>query len=81
MRNYQSEIYSAVIKKGCWAGSNTLVTTRTDGNETKVFFYGNLIAVVNHKKKTAKYDNCGFNNACTSARINAVKKAVEYLGY
>lgn len=79
MRAYQSNIFTAVINQGDWAGSNTIVETKSD--VTKVSFYGNLIAVVNHKKKTAKYDNCGYNNACTSARINAVKEAVEYLGY
>lgn len=81
MRNYQYEIYLAVVRKSNWSGSNTLVTTMTNKKNTKVFFHGNLIAVVDHSKRTAKYDNCGFNNGCTSARINAVKDAVKELGY
>ena len=80
MRKYQEEIYSAIINKGDWAGSNVVVTTKD--NVTNVYFYGSLIGVVDHNKKTVKYDNCGYNNACTTARINAVKMAAEnYYGY
>lgn len=81
MRKYQEEIKKAVIQKGNWMGSNTIVTTRGDKHDTKVFFYGSMIAYVDHINKTAKYDNCGFNNTSTAARINAVKMAVEELGY
>lgn len=79
MRGYQEKIMNAVINKSNWGGCNVLVNT-TD-NVTKVSFYGNLIATVNHSEKSAKYYNCGYNNACTSARINAVKMACEKLGY
>ena len=78
-RNYQESIYDAVINKKNWGGSNVVVLT--EGNITKVYFYGNKIAVVNHTTKTATYDNCGYNNACTNARINAVKAACDELGY
>lgn len=79
MRSYQEEIYSAVVYKKNWCGSNTVV--RTERNESFVFYYGNLIATVNHQAKTAHYDNCGYNNASTSARINAVKMACKDLNY
>lgn len=79
MRSYQESIYDAVIRKTNWASSNVVV--RTEDNITKVYFYGNRIAVVNHNTKTEEYDNCGYNNACTTARINAVKLACEKLGY
>ena len=78
-RSYQQSIYDAVINKKNWGGSNVVVLT--EDNITKVYFYGNKIAVVNHTTKTATYDNCGYNNACTNARINAVKAACEKLEY
>ena len=78
-RSYQESIYNAVINKKNWGGSNVVVLT--EDNITKVYFYGNKIAVVNHTTKTATYDNCGYNNACTTARINAVKAACNKLGY
>ena len=78
-RSYQESIYDAVINKKNWGGSNVVVLT--EDNITKVYFYGNKIAVVNHTTKTATYDNCGYNNACTNARINAVKAACNELGY
>jgi len=78
-RSYQQSIYDAVINKKNWGGSNVVVLT--EDNITKVYFYGNKIAVVNHTTKTATYDNCGYNNACTTARINAVKAACDELGY
>jgi hypothetical protein len=78
-RSYQQNIYDAVISKKNWGGSNVVVLT--EDNITKVYFYGNKIAVVNHTTKTATYDNCGYNNACTNARINAVKAACDELGY
>lgn len=78
-RSYQQSIYDAVYGKNNWAGSNVVV--RTEDNITKVYFYGNKIAVVNHTTKSATYDNCGYNNACTNARINAVKAACDELGY
>lgn len=78
-RGYQQSIYDAVVSKKNWGGSNVVV--RTEDNITKVYFYGNKIAVVNHTTKTATYDNCGYNNACTNARINAVKAACDELGY
>jgi len=78
-RGYQQSIYDAVVSKKNWGGSNVVVST--EDNITKVYFYGNKIAVVNHTTKTATYDNCGYNNACTNARINAVKAACDELGY
>jgi len=78
-RSYQERIYDAVIRKTNWAGGNVVV--HIENNITKVYFYGNRIAVVNHNAKTAEYDNCGYNNACTTARINAVEAACEELGY
>lgn len=79
MRDYQNSIHQAVLNKKMWAGSNTVV--RTENNVTEVHFCGNLIGLVNHNHKSAIFDNCGFNNACTTARINAVKMAVKDLGY
>ena len=78
-RSYQQSIYDAVINKKNCGGSNVVVLT--EDNITKVYFYGNKIAVVNHTTKTATYDNCGYNNACTNARINAIKAACDELGY
>ena len=79
LRKYQTEIYQTVVNNKDYAGSNVVI--RTKDNMTMVWFYGNKIAEVNHNTKTAKYDNCGYNTACTTARINAVKLAVERLGY
>ncbi len=79
LRAYQREICQAVFNKRDYAGSNVVINTKN--NVTRVYFYGNEIAVVNHKTKTAKYDNHGFNNACTTARINAVKMACAELRY
>ena len=79
MRDYQINITQAITKKRKWGGNNTVVNTAD--YITKVWFYCNLIGVINHKEKTAKLDNCGFNNACTTARINAIKDACNDLGY
>lgn len=79
MREYQKEIYSAVINKRDWMGSNVEVVTKN--NVTKVKYYGNQIARVNHTNKSATFDNCGYTNAATTARINAVKEACNSLGY
>lgn len=79
MRDYQINISQAIIKKKNWGGNNTVVNT--ESNITKVWFYGNLIGVINHKEKTVKCDNCGFKNACTTARINVIKDACCDLGY
>jgi hypothetical protein len=73
MRKYQEEIYNALVsKEKTWGGSNSVVNT--DKNITEVFYYGNKIAIVNHETKCATFDNCGYNNASTTARINAVKE-------
>ena len=73
MRKYQEEIYNALVsKKKAWGGSNSVV--KADKNITEVFYYGNKIAVINHETKCATFDNCGYNNASTTARINVVKK-------
>lgn len=80
MRKCQEEIYNALVsKKKTWGGSNSVVNT--DNNTTEVFYYGNKIAVVNHETKCATFDNCGYNNASTTARINAVKKFCNDYGY
>ena len=79
MRVYQEEIYNAVCGKKNWGGSNVVV--KTEANVTSVFYYGNKIAVVNHNEKHATFDNCGYNNASTTARINAVKMACEDMHY
>lgn len=79
MRKYQEEIYSAVINKRDWIGSNVEVVTKN--NVTKVKYYWTIIAVVNHNEKTAKFNNGGYTNASTTARINAVKEACDYFGY
>ena len=80
MRKYQEEIYNALTKKAkAWGGSNSVV--KTNKNVSEVYYYDNKIAVVNHNTKRATFDNCGFNNASTTARINAVKEACNYLGY
>ena len=79
MRTYQVSIRQAIIKKTNYCGSNVVI--RTYNSVTKVWFYNNLIGEVSHKNKTFKCDNCGFNNACTTARINAIKDACYSLGY
>lgn len=80
MRKYQEEIYNALVsKKKAWGGSNVVV--RTENNVTEVFFYGNKIAVINHNTKSATFDNCGYNNAATTARINACKIYCDNYGY
>ena len=79
MRSYQAEIISALINKRNWMGSNTNVETKND--VTEVTYYRTKIAVVNHSNKTAKFDNGGWTNAATSARINAVKEFCNDYGY
>lgn len=79
MRDYQERICDAVTRKTNWGGSNVVVDT--DNNVTKVWYYGNQIAIVNHCNKSATFDNCGFTNAATTSRINAVKEACKILGY
>jgi len=72
MRSYQEEIINALINKKDWMGSNTNVETKN--GVTEVTFYRTKIAVVNHGTKTATFDNGGWKNAATTARINAVKE-------
>ena len=72
MRSYQKEIINALINKMDWMGSNTNVETKN--GVTEVTYYRTKIAVVNHGNKTAKFDNGGWANAATTARINAVKE-------
>jgi hypothetical protein len=80
MRKYQEEIYNALVsKKKAWGGSNSVVNT--DKNISVIFYYGNKIAIVNHETKCATFDNCGYNNASTTARINAVKEFCNDYGY
>jgi hypothetical protein len=80
MRKCQEEIYNAIVsKKKAWGSSNSVVNT--DKNITEVFYYGNKIAVVNHETKCATFNNCGYNNASTTARINAVKEFCNDYGY
>jgi len=80
MRKYQEEIYNALVsKEKTWGGSNLVVNT--DKNITEVFYYGNKIAIVNHETKCATFDNCGYNNASTTARINAVKEFCKDYSY
>ena len=79
MRAYQEDIINAIYSKKTWVGSNVVV--RTENNVTEVFFYGNRIAVINHNTKSATFDNCGYNNAATTARINACKMYCDDYGY
>lgn len=79
MRGYQEDIINAIYSKKAWSGSNVVV--RTENNVTEVFFHGNRIAVINHGTKSATFDNCGYNNAATTARINACKMYCENYGY
>jgi hypothetical protein len=79
MRDYQERIYDALASKKNWMGSNVEVVT--ENNVTNVRFYWTIIAVVDHNIKTAKFDNGGFNNAATTARINAVKEFCNDYGY
>lgn len=74
-RKYQQDIYNAVLNKGNYVGSNVCVTS--DDNVTTVTYYRTTIAVIDHNKKTVHYDNGGYHNAATTARINAVKAACE----
>lgn len=79
MRQYQEKIINAITNKKNWGGDNTVINT--EKGVTKVWFYGNLIGVINHNNKTFKCDNCGFKNAATTARINAITEACGTLGY
>jgi hypothetical protein len=79
MRKYQEKIYDAVVLKKNWGGNNVVVST--DDNVTNVFYYGNKIGVVDHNTKSARFDNCGFKNASTTARINAIKIACDDMNY
>ena len=72
MRDYQERIYEAIASRKTWGGSNVVVIT--EDNITNVFYYGNKIARVDHTNKSATFDNCGYRNASTTARINAVKE-------
>lgn len=73
LRKNQQEIYDALVAKAkILGGSNTVV--KTNGNVSEVYFHANKIAVVRHDTKCATFDNCGFNKASTTLRINAVKK-------
>lgn len=65
MRDYQENIYNAILSKRNWGGGNVVVNT--ENNITKVWFYGNLIGVIDHANKTYKCDNCGFTNAIKMA--------------
>ena len=60
---------------------NRYVEVVTKNNVTKVKYYRTIIAVINHNEKTAKFNNGGYTNAATTARINAAKKACDYFGY
>ena len=73
MRQFQEDIYNALRKKSNWFGNKTCVATSC-GGVTEVYYCMNKIAVVDHHKKTAKIDNCGFTNAATTARLNAVRE-------
>lgn len=79
MRAYQEDIINAIYSKKAWGGSNVVV--RTENNVTEVFFYGNKIAVINHNTKSATFNNCGYNNAATTARINACKMYCDKYSY
>ena len=74
-RKYQEDIYVAVLDKRDFMGGNVIITTTN--NVTEVVFYRTKIAVIDHNKKTVHYDNGGYTNAATTARINAVKAACE----
>jgi hypothetical protein len=71
MRKNQEKIYNAIAARGNWNGENTSVTT--NGGVTTIVYYWTTIAVIDHKKKTAKIDNGGYNTVSTTSRINAVK--------
>ena len=79
MRDYQEKIMSAIISRKDWGGSNVVVVTIN--NVTKISYYGSTIGVVDHNKKTAECSNCGFFNASTTARINAIVMSCNELGY
>ena len=75
MRKYQEDIFVAVLDNRDFMGGNVTITTTN--NVTEVVYYRTKIAVIDHNKKTVHYDNGGFTNAATTARINAVKAACE----
>lgn len=80
MRQYQENIISAILSRKDFMGGNTSV--KTDGNKTIVTYYWVIIGVIDHENKTVHYDNGGYTNAATTARINAVRIACENeLGY
>lgn len=79
MRKYQKEIIQAIVKKQNYYGDNVVIGNG-DG-KTAVHYYGSKIGVLNHATKTYKCDKCGFKNASTTARINAIKIAANELGY
>ena len=79
MREYQEKIYEAILRKGQWGGSNVVVSTAN--KVTLVYYYGSIIGVIDHNNRTAKCDHCGYYNASTTARINAIIKACKEMGY
>ena len=79
MRAYQKDIINAIYSRKAWGGSNVVV--KTENNVTEVFFYGNRIAVINHNTMSATFNNCGYNNAATTARINACKMYCDKYSY
>lgn len=80
LRKYQKEILQALVDKNDYAGNNVVIRTNISGI-TNVYYYGFKIATVYYREKRAEFNNCGFENACTTARINAVKLACDKMGF
>lgn len=80
MRQYQEDIYNALVNKSDWYGNKTCVETSRSGI-SEIHYCSSKIGVVNHMEKTAKLDNCGYTNASTTARINAIKEFCNDYGY
>lgn len=80
LRLYQREIIKALIDGEDYAGNDVVIRTNIIGI-TNVYYYGNKVATIYYREKRAEFNNCGFDNACTTARINAVKLACDKMGF
>ena len=60
----------AILNNENWQKDNTSVTYDTDTNNSKVFLYGNLIAVVGDDH--VEIFDGGYQSTTTKSRINAI---------
>ena len=73
MRVYQENIYSALISKRNWCGNNTQVINKGNG-VTEIIYYWSKIGEIDHNKRTAILDHCGYHTVSTSSRLKAIRE-------